>query len=106
MLHEEPHQVAEAGRCSTSFYILGGNLEGDAPLRREHAIGIPQAVLRVVDMRGFRRHPVEFDDLEVRSRRKVFDRGRPNVVPAKVEAGDALADAVDGGGRPFLRDGG
>ena len=97
VLGEEPGQIAEAGRRRAAFYVLRADFKGDAPLLHQHAVGVPQAVFRIVDMRGFRRDPVEFDDLEVDPVFKVFERRRPDVVPAKVEAGDALADAVDGG---------
>src|SRR5689334_18950178 len=97
-LSVKPHQVdqiQEGHRLPSGPPVVRADLECDAPLREEHAIGLQYADGRVVNVRRFRRNAVQLEYLEAASL-KVHKRRSANVEAAEVKAGKAGRNAIHG----------
>ena len=61
----------------------------------ENFVSCEYRVLWIVDIGCFRRDTVEFDDLEVGTISKVFQRWGANIEPTEVEATETMRDSID-----------
>ena len=71
------------------------NFECDSPLSEQHTVGFEETELGVVDVRCFRGHAVQLNDLDVAARHEVLPRRNTNIKATEEEAIEGLRYLVD-----------
>src|SRR4051812_30508668 len=95
IIGHQPDERAHGRRLDAALAIFCADLKRQPPLLEQHTVSGKQTVLRIIDVRRFRSHTVQLDDLEVPALLELIYRWRAHVKASKIKTLKALADFVE-----------
>src|SRR5437016_7687828 len=95
IIGQQLKERAHGSRLDAALAVFCADLKRQPPLLEQHTVSGKQTVLRIIDVRGFRSHAVQLDDLEVPALLELIYRWRAHVKAAKIKTLKALADVVE-----------